>query len=219
MSLPGPILSFFAHILSKDSPGACQPGNELVSQLAVSCGSYEEAVRVAQALRDSGVLRAVGSTTGAGSPFDSAAVYDVVVPEPLPTTTSVNPPVTPSPALGRSSLSLSLTRSTSRDTDGATTSSGIVRLLKTSAKAVQGFPRQSRDGPDEIPASANLVAALVQVRLHVHLAPLCVDNSSCAMQAPLSVSVSVPKATRILRDQHVRYAHSYTCAACSRVPT
>jgi len=118
-----------------------------------------------------------------------------VVPEPLPTTTSINSPVTPSPALGRSSLSLSLTRSTSRDTDGATTSSGIVRLLKTSAKAVQGFPRQSRDGPDEIPASANLVAALVQVRLHVHLAPLFVDNSSCAMQAPLSVSVSVPKAT------------------------
>lgn len=174
MALPAPILSFFARLISKDSPDPL-PGNEIVSQLAVSCGSVEEGTRVAQALRDAGVLRVLGNRDSASvvdeCPFDSASVYCVVVPgatsptpKPVQLAGESATPAHASPALGRSSLSLSLTRSASRDAEGATTSAGVVRLLSSSAMAAgSNLSLAPRETGDAAPASASLVAALVQV--------------------------------------------------------
>lgn len=203
MALPLPILSFFAHLLSKDSSDPL-PGNEIISHLAVSCGSVEEGARVAQSLRDSGVLRTLGARDGTGvavgAPFDPAAIYSVVAPDaasPAKPDQRKEPPTTPlsgeshpstshsSPALGRSSLSLSLTRSASRDAEGATTSAGVVRLLASSALA-GGLALTPRDASEAAPTSAGLVAALVQ--------------------APLLVSASVPSAARITREPQQRCA-------------
>ena len=146
------------------------PGNELISQLAVSCGSVEEGSRVAQALRNSGVLRVFGEGNAAtphDAPFDPSAVYDIVPTSELPVPQPTPAPPVPStatviasPALGRSSLSLSLTRSASRDTDGATTGAGVVRLLASSAIAVGGDRGRAEM---TIPTSTSLVAALAQV--------------------------------------------------------
>ena len=188
MELPTPILSFFAHLLSKDSTGVCLPGNEVISLLALSCGSVEEGARVAQALCCSGVLRTLGDGRNHADPdgaFDTSAVYDVVMPSSSEVVQHVAPPPLPlvamqststvkdrSPALGRNSLSLSMTRSASRDTEGATTSAGAVRLLLSSSAAggLRGtgggcHGALSGDGNEVIPASAGLVAALAQVSL------------------------------------------------------
>jgi len=67
--------------------------------------------------------------------------------------------------LGLSSLSLSLTRSASRDAEGATTSAGVVRLLASSALA--GGSRLPLDASEAAPTSRGLVAALVQAPLLV----------------------------------------------------
>ena len=214
MALPPPILLFFSGLLSKDNSGASIPGNEVVSLLALSCGSAEAGARVAASLRDSGVLRAIGTTESPiGAPFDPAAVYDVVEPasssSPSPSLLAQTPPRPgaegTSSALGRSSLSLSLTRSASRDADGGTTSAGVVRLLASSA-TVAGSAHAHSPG-DMGSSSANLVTALVQVLAWLRQAvlPSYLTRTPCSLQAPLCVSVSVPSASRVLREDADRF--------------
>lgn len=213
MALPPPILLFFSGLLSKDNSGASMPGNEVVSLLALSCGSAEAGARVAASLRDSGVLRVIGVTESPiGGPFDPVAVYDVVEPEssssPSPSLLAQTPPRPgtegSSSALGRSSLSLSVTRSASRDADGGTTSAGVVRLLASSATVAGSAHAYSPE--DGGPPSASLVAALVQVARLRHSCTSNVSHSSpCALQAPLCVSVSVPSASRVLREDADRF--------------
>jgi hypothetical protein len=177
--MPPPIASFFAALLSRESGGAPLPGHEVVSQLALVCGSLSEGERVAQSLCDSGVLLPLSSS----GPFSGSSIYRVSAFSDLSAAPSVPPPSAPSSPARSGPSNLAIVRSGSRETEG-----GVGRLLSTTAAWRSG----SRDGPLDVggsssqPMATALIAGLAQVLRRIHAVPEHASYSSPAITPTLA---------------------------------